>query len=292
MLESLSLRDFQIHQRFDLELDRHVTVLVGESDRGKSSVVRALRWLALNQPAGCAFVRHGSKQARVKAIVDGRSIVRSKGKGTNSYRLDGKAFKAFGTQPEEVAGMLNVSELNFQTQFEPHFWLSLPAGQVSRELNRIINLGAIDSALSNASAGVRGVRAEIEVTEKRLAETDRISQSLQWTKEADAQLRAIEEGQADIDGFRARAESLKILLGGLQSASGRANMAIPDASRLSELAEALKDARERARILKGGLNQIEWAQLDLGTKQAALEEASRKLKELDDGRCPLCGRGG
>ena len=47
-LSRLSLTNFQKHERLALDLDPRLTSIAGDSDRGKSAVLRALAWLCLN----------------------------------------------------------------------------------------------------------------------------------------------------------------------------------------------------------------------------------------------------
>ena len=113
MIDLLVLHGFQAHEKLVLRLDPRVTCLVGPSDRGKSSVLRALKWLATNRPSGSEFLRWGSKSVRVKVKADGKTVEREKGQA-NLYRLGSDEFKAFGQDvPEQIASLLNLGEINF-----------------------------------------------------------------------------------------------------------------------------------------------------------------------------------
>lgn len=176
MITKLVIRNFQAHEKLVIDLDPHVTTVVGQSDKGKSAVLRALRWVALNQPGGEAFIRDGEDKATVTVEADGKVITRTKGKGVNTYHIGDKEFKAFGSDvPPEIAALLNVSELNFQGQHDGPFWFSETAGEVSRKLNEIINLGVIDSVLAFLGGRVREAGSRVTLTEERVtaAKTER-----------------------------------------------------------------------------------------------------------------------
>ena len=169
MIEKLTIDGFQAHQDLELVFDSGVNTIVGPSDAGKSSVLRALRWVALNEPSGDAFIRWGAEKAEVKVKVDGDFIVRTRGAGCNSYDLNTREFKAFGgTVPSEVSKLLGVSELNFQGQYDSPFWLGDAAGQVSRDLNKVVGLEIIDKVLSKLASLTKKRVTEVEVIETRL----------------------------------------------------------------------------------------------------------------------------
>jgi len=69
MLRSLTIRDFVIVDRLDLEFDAGFTVLTGETGAGKSILIDALA-LALGERGDAITVRQGAKQAEVSAEFD------------------------------------------------------------------------------------------------------------------------------------------------------------------------------------------------------------------------------
>ena len=77
MLRSLSIRDFVIVERLELEFAPRFTVLTGETGAGKSILVDALA-MVLGERAEAIVVRQGAERAEIGAIFDarGRSEVR------------------------------------------------------------------------------------------------------------------------------------------------------------------------------------------------------------------------
>ncbi|HSN22401.1 MAG TPA: DNA repair protein RecN [Usitatibacter sp.] len=69
MLRALSIRDYVIVERLDLELAPGFTALTGETGAGKSILVDALQ-LALGQRAEAGVVRPGAQRAEVSADFD------------------------------------------------------------------------------------------------------------------------------------------------------------------------------------------------------------------------------
>ena len=69
MLAQLSVRDFAIVERLDLELGGAMTVLTGETGAGKSILIDALG-LTLGERANTKVVRGGAEQAEVMAVFE------------------------------------------------------------------------------------------------------------------------------------------------------------------------------------------------------------------------------
>lgn len=71
----LSITDFVLVERLDLELRQGLNVLSGGSGEGKTLVVRALEFLLGGQPYGrtsaARWVRQGAGEARVEAVLEG-----------------------------------------------------------------------------------------------------------------------------------------------------------------------------------------------------------------------------
>ena len=69
MLSHLSLRNFVIIERLELELDSGMTVLTGETGAGKSILVDALG-LAVGERASATMIRAGADRAEVVAVFE------------------------------------------------------------------------------------------------------------------------------------------------------------------------------------------------------------------------------
>ncbi len=209
MLESITLT-FQAHEDVTFDLSQSITTFTGATDQGKSSILRAIRWLALNRPEGDSFIPWGKDYAEVALTVDGRTITRKKGKAANQYTLDGKEFNALGrgNVPEEIANLLSLTEANFARQLDPPFWFSLTAGEVSRELNGIINLDAIDDTLANIASELRKAKATASVSQERLDKARQDRESLDWTVLAGESLASVESAESEMAEIRLKRSRL------------------------------------------------------------------------------------
>lgn len=258
-ITSLELFNFQRWDHLLLELDPSVTTLVGFSDAGKSTVLRALGWLAFNQPSGDAFIHWGCKFAKVRALVEDHLLTRVRGK-SNAYILDGQRFDALGREvPPAVVQLLNVQAINFQFQHDAHFWLADSPAQISRNLNQVVNLQEIDEVLGRAATEVRKARATVEVCESRLDSARTKKQGLKWVVEFDRQLQQAETTETRLVAIRRKALVLRSCLQKLASLArtkDNAFQAQQNLSKVVQLGERLLQVRHRRLDLQSRLQTI------------------------------------
>lgn len=175
MIEKVEIHNFQSHKATVLELDAKVNTLQGNSDCGKSAVLRALQWLIFN-PAGDYFIsdwaRKGKTQTapcEVIVYANGHKIVRRRDKDFNGYYLDDEMFEATrNTVPKKISDILNLGEVNVQRQLDPPFLLSMSAGEVSRYINNLVNLTRIDTWTSAANSRERKLRQDADAAFERV----------------------------------------------------------------------------------------------------------------------------
>lgn len=185
MLRVLYIQNFQNQTKTKVVFDEKVTTIVGSSDRGKSAILRALRWLCLNSPQGSAFIQDGKNGTAVKLEVEDHLVTRKKG-SENLYKLDDQVYKAFGSKvPEDIENALAVTDLNFQQQHDAPFWLSLSSAEVSRQLNEIVDLSVIDNSLAKSKKQTKDAQAELQICSKRMKETAKSKKELGWVLDAE-----------------------------------------------------------------------------------------------------------
>lgn len=294
MLESLTLRNFQRHRRLTVRFDPRVTVLTGPSDAGKSAVLRALRWIMLNRPAGDQCVRWGAAEAEAVLALDGREIARVRGKNRNEYRTDGAVHAAFGAGvPDAAAKLANVDAANFQLQHDGPFLFCLSPGEAARELNRVVALDLIDRTLAALAAGLRRARTEAEVGRERLAAAERAAADLAWTEEADAALAAVEAEYTAVQEKRGQASRIDEALAEARKHAEtalNAAEATAGAARWVAAGERAAELREKADGLALIISNIDKAEQEAAEARSGVEAAEAELKRQMKGRCPVCGK--
>ena len=107
----LELIDFRSYERFTIEPDRELTILVGPNAAGKTNVIEAIELLtaaeSFRRPGWGDVVRWGADEARLelRAAGDGRvldTIMRAGLTGKRSYEVNGKIRR----RVSEVAGIV------------------------------------------------------------------------------------------------------------------------------------------------------------------------------------------
>ena len=239
MIEKIRLRHYELHEDSTIELSPGVNSIIGTSDHGKSSLVKAFNLVNENKPSGLGFVPHHhlneKGKPQVDSIVDvtltGGVASRIKGK-ENMYTLflddeqieegvtpdpnRGK-FSAFGQAvPEEIKDFINISEINVQKQAESFFLLNANSGEVVRKINSFVDLELIDHVLSNADKDMRNTNSELKAAHKQLAEIDtklaaysELDMIDQLCNECETTEKDITDKEARVEGIRDYVDSIK-----------------------------------------------------------------------------------
>ena len=146
MIQEIRYQNVQPHRQRRLAFEPGLNVIVGETDKGKSSLIRGLRWLALHESAS-GLITHGETVMKVGVKTPNGTIIRFKDSKESGYKLGEEYFKACKTdQPKEVQDRLSLTEINFQSQFDSMFLLAATGGQRAKEINKLVALEDIDLA--------------------------------------------------------------------------------------------------------------------------------------------------
>jgi len=193
MISNIKLLNFQSHSNTELEFCPGVNTFIGQSNAGKSSILRALLWVITNRPVGDAFVSHWNRDDKgnikdttsVQVETNNRIVKRKKEKSFNGYVVDDeKEFEAIKTDvPPEIEKIFNLTDVNIQKQLSAPFLLSESAGEVARFFNKTIKLDLIDTLLSAVDSKKRKNKSllEIEKTEYERSKTG--FEKLDWVED-------------------------------------------------------------------------------------------------------------
>ena len=133
LLKKIILDNFQSHKHTEIEVAPTLTVIVGESDNGKSAVARALKWIFYNEPRGSDFIRAGEERCSVTLIYDdGTSIQRTKNvSGSKNRYIMSKpgeediVLEGFGTNvPKEITDFTGIKKIKIDDTNELDLYIS------------------------------------------------------------------------------------------------------------------------------------------------------------------------
>lgn len=287
MIDYLRLQNFQGCVASRLDFLSGINSIIGPTDAGKSTFIRALRWIAQNRPSGDSNTRHGETECRAQLGSHGQKATRTRTPTENSYTLASgdqkpRTFKAIGQSvPEDVTKALRLADVNFQFQMDGPFWFSLSAGERCREFNAIVDLSAIDVALSRLGTLARKQQTAVEIGQERVAKAVTAIKAVEHAPRAEVGLRNLEKletGSLEADGRLGR-------LAGLMEAAREAGDSRRGAERRLAGLQSVevtgitsRDAEARVDALQGLLGRIE--RLESGIKVPPAPETAQRLLDL------------
>lgn len=117
-IKKIVLRNFQSHSFTTIELSPKINVFLGKGNRGKSAIIRALKWVFFNEPQGSSFIKKGETYASCAITLDNDyTIIRERGDKINRYVLitpDNKRveYSNFGREiPQDIKKILKIEAL-------------------------------------------------------------------------------------------------------------------------------------------------------------------------------------
>lgn len=194
MIDSIKLDNFESHDSTELIFEPGVNIIIGRSDSGKSSIIRAIRWAKDNRPTGEAFRSFWGGDTKVDIRIGEHSIKRIRTDSENKYVIDGKEYESIGTDvPKDVTKLLGIDDVNLQSQLDPPFLLSRSAGKRAEYFNRIAQLDSIDRSIKNVKSKIRKIKRRKESKEEHLEELEESLAEYNFVDELEARVESLED---------------------------------------------------------------------------------------------------
>lgn len=230
------IENFQSHAHTELDLDSGINVIVGQSDKGKSAIIRAIKWLLTNEPKGSDFVRFGTDYCRVTIETsDGYKVSRIKKKNKNIYTVETPAgqvqsFENFGSDvPEEVLKATGVRKIKIDAdmeilpsisgQLDAPFLLSETGSTKAKIIGSLVNTHLIDAAerdiqkdILNLTAEVKEINSQLEAVEAELEKYSDIARQEKAIEEMDRlveELKKVYDTIGRLQGFSQKLASVE-----------------------------------------------------------------------------------
>lgn len=284
MIQKIEIRNFRCHSKMDVELDPHVTSIVGPSYTGKSTIIRALRWVVLNKPSGISMIRWGASKAMVRvSLTNQKKVIRKRGPSINTYHLGSRCFKAFGNEvPNPIQNAFCLSDINFQGQHDSPFWFSETAGEVSRQLNAIVSLDMIDGVLKFVASEMRRTRASISIYEEKVQQNQEKLEEIQYVEQMDEDFQQVEQSHQNLSKIREEWSRIDEILQGVSfygAERDRLSRAILVGDSVLTKGEILWDLTEESEKLQSLIDQAESLGRVLETPVPNLDCLKRSLEK-------------
>lgn len=179
-ITSVILKNFQAHKDTTVQFDRGLNIIVGESNNGKTSILRGILWAIDNQPLGNDFIMAGENDCSVTInFSDGTYIKRGRTvKDTGYYEIryiddNGKyidqTYRGFtNAVPVEVANVHQMPKVNITKDIETHlnvlsqldgpFLLTESPLVKASAIGRITGTHVIDAAIKESNKTIQSNR--------------------------------------------------------------------------------------------------------------------------------------
>jgi DNA repair protein RecN (Recombination protein N) len=307
MLTSLSIRDFVLIERLDLEFGPSLSVLTGETGAGKSILLDALG-LATGGRAERGFIRPGAGQASVTAVFDppgdhpARTALAGNGlesEGALIFRRaitpDGRSRAFINDQPVSIGLMREAGAMLLEIHGQ-HDDRGLLDAAGHRDL--LDAFGALSEEVATAEAAWRTLAAAEDAARAEAEAQARAAQDYEYAKHMAEELRTLDPRageEAELANMRAvmmAAEKISTdlteavdALAGQGGVEARMNLALRRLTRAQAIAQGRLDAAvaalDRAVIEAGEARQaVEAAARGLAFDANALEKAETRLFAL------------
>lgn len=186
-ISKVIIKNFQSHTDTTVEFSNGLNVILGESNNGKTVILRAITWVLDNYPLGTDFITAGKNECSVTVeYSDGTSITRKRSRkgDSGSYEVhifnpmtntwEDNVYKGFTNavpvEIDNVHQMPKVSitknletHLNMMSQLDEPFLITASPQDKSAAIGRITGVHIADAAVSEANKAIRNDKQAIQV---------------------------------------------------------------------------------------------------------------------------------
>lgn len=173
------LKNFQSHEYSELEFTQGLNVILGQSDSGKTAIIRGIKWALYNEPKGDFFVREGEKETSVEIFFSNNVILkRIRLASKNIYELTdsfGKLqrFESFGnTVPPQIYEEIQMSSytnltssksmLNIAEQLDGPFLIQDSPYERAKAIGKLNDVDILDVAYSDLKSDLLSLNSELK----------------------------------------------------------------------------------------------------------------------------------
>ena len=271
----LSVKDYQIVKKADLDFKKGLNVIVGPSNNGKSSLIKACKTAIFNE-LGTSSIRVGANSFMVGIQYNGHTVIFQKGLKESAYSIDGERYSKLGRgQVPQVAEALGIKELiingnketiNFWDQMQYPFLLDRSSVDLYRF---IVDSGEDDNlmkCLKDMVSDRQSLNKECNVIEGQ------IDQIAQQVVDLDTQLENSDEELKVIQSII----ELKDKVSRLETLKNIKNSIMSEETKLVDVNQKLEKIKKEAQIYKDCSSYL----IDQNLKEKSLKVHKEVLDKL------------
>jgi len=298
MIKSIDIKNFETHLDTSITLHKGVNTFVGESDEGKSGIIRAIKWNTKNRPQGDAYrndqltKKDKKKFVQVKVNYKQTGIVlrERNDSGKNHYVINnGEPLRALRTDvPQEVKDVTQMKDVNIQGQHptEQYFLLADKPGQVAKKLNEVAGLTVMDKAMSEINSQVRStnselklIKKEIETNETKLKKSDWVPKAVVFANKLKKFKTKLENKSTKIQQLSHAITQLEIVNEKLQHFKG-IEKALMEITEHEKLFTKIKIIETQKQTLENNISMLKSIDLEIKSSHST-KNALNTLKQLE-----------
>ena len=259
-IKKVKLHNFQSHEDTEFELDDNLNIIVGESNQGKTSMLRAIRWVAENKPSGKGMIRRDANNKPLNegsvtlTLENGTIIVRYVSGKENGYKIyypDGTEGSGNTTAVKDVQKILG--------------WCNMKIGE-----NEDIPLNYLKQTASSYLIG-DGYSG---------SDRARILGAINHTDGADATIKELEKSNTKIsDAIKYETTEIAVLSAEIEDAAENKKLLLKykELVKKAILVEKIKEYLERKADFDNASKQLQ--EIENSFNESALRTAIRNIKE-------------
>lgn len=190
MIKKMILKNFESHENSEIEFSDGLNLIIGQSNQGKSSIVRALAVVVANR-FDKESVRTGKDFCSITVMTEKGSVTAERGEDTNHWIIetpDGKKKEYWNigtTTPPEVLTVLGMGERvhgeikelpNIMFQLEKHYMLSEIDGKkatsnmIARMMDEAIGIGGMEELIKDIATDFASKKKELGTKNIQISE--------------------------------------------------------------------------------------------------------------------------
>ena len=97
----LRIKNFQSISDADIEFPVGITVIQGESNNGKTAILRAVKAIVTNPTGAGHYVQHGKKSASVELTNNGETLLWERTKSSTNYKYKDQVYQKASKQDSD-----------------------------------------------------------------------------------------------------------------------------------------------------------------------------------------------
>lgn len=190
----VNLENFQSISKADLEFVQGINIIVGQSNSGKSAILRAIKGAVLNPNGSQRYIKNGEKQFKVNVEYEGNDISWTReGNKSPKYIINGEEYLKVGSSNlQDVcpkSGFV-LDERGNLMNIESELELPFPFDKSNSELFKLFEKNIF--CVSDSSSVTKFIKADEEeanrLKDNSTYELDRIKQKLEAINELEQEI--------------------------------------------------------------------------------------------------------